>query len=246
MKQILAKSVCMVLSVQLALSIFGPVIAQNPKQPQVPKTNFQAKVTVKEVGAGMFKAETDDGEQWIVKVEAQPKDIIYNAAADANFLRPGQFVRLAGKVNRRGQTAEKVSDVTVFTPKPDTRLGLIAEETRSSDPDLFVDPRAEKRSKPKPSVLADPTYDISGRLTKVTRTELTIDAAGTVVRAQLADKLGVSLVLADLSYLRAGDKVEFGGWYITGTKGQAWATKITATAAEPLTDAGKKGKAGGK
>src|SRR5438477_390414 len=121
------------------------VQAQNPKQPQAPRTNFDCTGTVKAVDAGMFQLAADDGEQWLVKV---------------------------------------------------------------------------------------------------TRSEITIDAAGTPVRAQLADKASVSLDLADLSYVRPGDKVEFSGWHITGAKGRAWATKIAVTAAEPLSDGGaKKGKA---
>ena len=59
-----------------------------------------------------------------------------------------------------------------------------------------------------------------------------------------AEKLNVSLDLADLSYLRPGDKVELSGWHITGDKGRAWATRVTATAAASLSEASsKKGKA---
>src|SRR5438132_1007600 len=145
------------------------VQAQNPKQPQAPRTNFDCTGTVKAVDAGMFQLAADDGEQWLVKVEAQPKDIAYNGSADASILRPGMFVRISSKLNRRGQTDEKISDWTVFTPRADTQLGLNAEERRSSDPDLFKDPKGEKRSKPKPKPGIDPTYEIAGRIAKVTR-----------------------------------------------------------------------------
>jgi hypothetical protein len=215
---------------------------QNPKQPQVPKTDFRCTGTVKDVRPGLFQLAGDDGEQWLVQIAAQPKDIVYSGSADMTFLRPGMFVRISSKLNRRGQTDEKIGNWTAFTPKPDTKLGLITEQTRSTDPNLFIDSKAEKRPKPKPSL--DPTYEIAGRITKVTRTEITIDAAGTQVRAQVADKSSVTLDLADLSYLRPGDKVEFSGWHVTGEKGRGWATKITATAAEPLADsAAKKSKA---
>src|SRR5437868_5229682 len=93
--------------------------AQNPKQPQAPRTNFDCTGTVKAVDAGMFQLAADDGEQWLVKVEAQPKDIAYNASADASILQPGMFVRISSKLNRRGQTDEKISDWTVFTPRAD-------------------------------------------------------------------------------------------------------------------------------
>src|SRR6185295_4559643 len=96
--------------------------SQNPQQPQAPRVDVQCAGTVKDVGAGVSQLAADDGEQWLVKIEARPQDIAYMGSADGSFLRPGLFVRLSSKLNRRGQTADKIGELTVITPKADTPL----------------------------------------------------------------------------------------------------------------------------
>jgi hypothetical protein len=227
----------------IAVLVVGPapVPAQKGKQPNVPKTDLNLAGTVKEVGAGLFQVADDAGELWVVKVEARPMDIRYTGSADGSFLRPGMFVRITSKLDRRGVTADKVTDWTVFTQSPDTPPGIKAESGRTIGPGLFVDPKDEK--KPKSKTTYDPTYEIAGRISKISRTEVTIDAGGTQVRAQLAEMANVSLDLTDLSFLRPGDKVELSGWHVTDEKGRYWATRVTATASSSLSDrAAKKSK----
>ena len=154
--------------------------AQANKGKQVPRTNVQLAGTVKEVGVGVFQLTDDGGEVWLVKVEARPADVRYTGSADGSFLRPGLFVRITSKLDRRGETADSIADWTVFTPSAETPPGLKADAGRGADPTLFVDPKEDK--KPKQKSLNDPTYEIAGRITKVSRAEITIDAAGTQVR----------------------------------------------------------------
>src|SRR6266516_6048940 len=105
----------------LVLALMPSVsLGQVPKGPQAARTDLTCTGTVKDVGPGVFQLTADDGEQWLVKVEAQPKDITFSGSADASFLRLGLFVRFSSKLNRRGQTADKVSEFTVITPKADT------------------------------------------------------------------------------------------------------------------------------
>ncbi|HEX5102163.1 MAG TPA: hypothetical protein VFV87_00020, partial [Pirellulaceae bacterium] len=52
----------------------------------------------------------------------------------------------------------------------------------------------------------------------------------------------ISVDVADLGFLRVGDKIEVRGWYPAGTKGRAIANQVTASAAEPLADPSRKKK----
>ncbi len=218
---------------------------------QIQREALRCSGTVKELGNGLVHMMTTEGEQWLVKVEAMPKDIAYTGAADASFLQPGMLVRFSSHLSKRNQATDPIASITVTSLREGDELGVKSDSvgaTAGPGAALFgdqPDPKAKVKAKPKPKAEDNTVYVITGQLTRIGRTgDLTINAGGTNIKADLAKECTVALDMGDLSYLQPGDKFDFEGWHPAGQKGQAWALKVTAEAAQPLTEqAKKKGKA---
>jgi hypothetical protein len=221
------------------------------RQPEVPRENMEASGTVKGIQRGVIHLVTDAGDQWLVQVQAaRPQDISFTGTAESDFIKPGMWVRFQTKLSRRGDAAEPVDSLEIFTPREGYEPGLYADLPTggSNAAELFSDaPKPEtkpKKSKAKTKPDEDTVYTVAGQVGKVSRLgELTISAGGTSVKAKLADEAKVRLDMGDLTFLQAGDKIEIRGWHPAGQKGQAVATQVTASAANPLADPSKKKKA---
>jgi hypothetical protein len=214
---------------------------------QIQREALRCSGTVKELGNGLVHMMTTEGEQWLVKVEAMPKDIAYAGAADASFLQPGMLVRFSSHLSKRNQATDPVASITVTSLREGDELGVKSDAvgaTAGPGAALFgdqPDPKAKVKAKPKPKAEDNTVYVITGQLTRIGRTgDMTINAGGTNIKADLAKEVSVALDMGDLSYLQPGDKFDFEGWHIAGQKGQAWAMKVTAEAAQPLTEQAKK------
>jgi hypothetical protein len=234
-----------------------------PGLPMLQKVEVDGGGTVKQVARGVMHVVSEEGEQWLVRVDARPQDITYMATADASFVKPRMFVRFTSKLSKRGQATEPVTSLTIFTPREGYDVGVRPEAGDASDvgegaeagdsdegggtpsaAELFGGGEgAEKKAKAKADAAPDENTDylVSGQVTKISRTgEMTIAARKATVKADLSEDAEVSLDMGNLSLLRPGDKVEFHGWHLPNQKGQAIATKVTATAAQPLSGNGKK------
>jgi hypothetical protein len=234
------------------LAIGGQAIAQygERRQPQqeIPREPLQCSGTVKQVARGVIGLATEAGDQWAVQVEARPQDLSFTGTADATFVKPGMWIRFSTKLTRRGDAKEPIATAEIYTPREGFGVGVFPEGAGTGGGEggaLFV-PNTEEKPKPEPKAKIrdeDTVYRVGGQVSKISRLgELTINAGGTSVKAKLAEDAKISVDVADLSFLQAGDKVEVVGWYPAGTKGRAVATQVTASAAQPLTDASKKKK----
>jgi hypothetical protein len=216
---------------------------RQPEQPQVQRQPVQCAATVKQVARGLVQVATDAGEQWVVRVEARPQDISFTGSADSSFLRTGMWVRFNSKLTKRGQATEPLTSLTLFTPREGQEAGVRAETGvgGGAAAGLFEETKPDANARPKGKSTEDVIYLVAGQITKISRQgELTVSARGTTVKADLADNVKISLDLSDLSYLRAGDKFDFEGWHIAGQNGQAVATRVNASAAQPLGEPAKK------
>jgi hypothetical protein len=219
------------------------------QQQEVPRENMQASGTVKGLQRGMIHLVTDAGDQWLVQVQAtRPQDVSFTGTAEPSFVKPGMWVRFQTKLSRRGDAAEPIDSVEVFTPREGYQAGVYADAASGGSgnaANLFGDdpqPEAKPKTKPKAND-EDTVYTVAGQVSKISRSgELTINAAGTSVKAKLADEAKVRLDMAVLTFLREGDKIEVSGWHPAGQKGRAIATQVSASAAQPLADNSKKKK----
>ena len=216
-------------------------------QPEIQKEPLQCSGTVKQVGRGVIGLVTEAGDQWAVQVEARPQDLSFTGTADATFVKPGMWIRFSTKLTRRGDAQEPIAAAEIYTPREGFGVGVFPEGAGAGGEGgaLFV-PNAEEKPKPEPKSKVrdeDAVYRVGGQVSKISRLgELTINAGGTSVKAKLAEDAKISIDVADLSFLQAGDKIEVTGWYPAGTKGRAVASKVIASASQPLTDASKKKK----
>jgi len=226
----------------------GQVYGARRQQAEVPREPLQASGTVKAMQRGIIQMVTDAGDQWLLKVEpARPQDISFTGAADASFIKPGMWVRFQTKLTRRGDAADPLDRLEVFTPREGYGPGIVSDDAVRSDgaAELFGEepqPNAKpKKAKPKSDEIT--VYTVAGQVSKVSRLgELTVNAAGASVKAKIADEAKVSLDLTDLTFLQVGDKIEIRGWYPAGQKGRAVATQVTGSTSQPLTDPSKKKK----
>ena len=223
-----------------------------PQQPQVPRTQLQCEGTVKQLSPAGIGLEAGEGGQWIVQLDPSARNISYSGTGDGTIIKAGQWVRFSTRLTRRGQTAEPVASLTIFTPGQMDFIGVASEASLAgggrvgNEGGLFEDKKPEEATKPKPKEIKEDentVYQVAGQISKISRLgELTINAGGTPIKADLAENAKVSIAVADLGWLQVGDKVEMRGWHITGQKGAAWATQLTATGSQPLTDPKKKPK----
>jgi hypothetical protein len=223
------------------------------QQPNVQREGLNASGVLKSARGPVLQIQTDEGDNWVVQVQPnRPWDISFTGAAEPSWLRPGMLVQFSSRLGKRGQAEDPITQLTVFTMKEGYQLGVLSDSAigggENPSAGLFDDP-AEKPKEKKTKVKTDENtvYRIAGQITKISRTgELTINAGGTTVKADLADDARISVDVSDLSYAVPGDKVELRGWYVAGQKGQGYATEVRVSAAQPLEGPKKKPLPGAK
>jgi hypothetical protein len=199
-----------------------------------PKQNLSMDGVLQGMQGGLLQVVSDGGEPWLVKVEAKAENITYQASAEPGWLRPGMYVQLEGRFDKRGKATAPVSQMTVFTPNQETRLGAYPEEGLKATSDLFGDAKPETPSKRQPEAVS---LKVAGRLAGVDGGKMRIAAGNAVLEAELAEKPTLLVELNNYALARPGDKVSVNGWYLQ--QGQAWANRLLVRAAEPLAPAKK-------
>lgn len=211
--------------------ILAPVTAAAQKPPQgPPKQTMSMDGVLQGVQAGLLQVVSDGGEPWLVKVEAKPENITYQASADPSWLQAGMYVQFQGRFDHRGKAIAPVSQITVITPKADTRLGAFPDGSLDASGELFGEAKVETSSKPQPETYA---LTVAGRLAGVENGKIRVAAGNAVLDAELADKPTILVELGNYALARRGDKVSVNGWYLQ--KGQGWANRLLVRAAQPLT-----------
>ena len=212
------------------------------QQPNVPRESLAASGVLKGARGNVLQMQTNEGEAWLIQMQpTRPWDVTFTGPAEASFVKPGMLVQFSTRLNKRGQAPEPITQLTVFTMKEGYQLGVLSDAAIGGggglSSGLFDDPEPKAKEKPaKVKLDEDTVYRVAGQITKISRTgEMTINAGGTSVRADLAEDAKVSIDVNDLAYARPGDKVEVRGWYIANNKGQGVGNQISVSAAEPLT-----------
>lgn len=193
--------------------------------------------TLQGLQPGVLLVVNEGGEQWLVKAPARPENIIYQASAHPSWLQPGMYVQFKGTFDQRGQAVKPVAQLTVITPKADTRIGAFPDASIGAGaPDLFGDPKPAA-SNPKPRQPTTVDLNVTGRLAGFENGKMRVAAGNAVVEAQLTDDASISVELSNYALARVGDKVSVNGWYLQ--KGQGYATRLLVRAAQPLAGAKK-------
>jgi hypothetical protein len=221
----------------VALMLLTPAIAvaQNAERQGVPeRQTLSLDGVLQGAQQGLLQVVSDGGEPWLIKVEARPDAILYQAAADPGWLQPGMYVQFKGTFNKHGKSTAPLTEVTVFTPNETTSLGAFPDRGAEAAGDqLFAETRPEPKVKPKPVQPETLSLNIAGRVAGVEQGKIRVAAGDAVVEAELDEKTAVSVDLNNIVLARPGDKISVNGWYVQ--KGQGLANRLLVRAAQPLT-----------
>ncbi|WP_254508429.1 hypothetical protein [Anatilimnocola floriformis] len=207
---------------------------QQGQQIQWENTDFSGNI--KGTQGPLLQITASTGENWIVQVDARPQDVSFTGNADPAFLKAGMLVEFKAKLNKRGQATEPVQNLTIITVREGRGVGVGPEGASGglAGANLFGSkPEESEKEKKGPKVKEeDVVQNIAGQITKVGRTgDLTINCAGTTVKADVAKDAKISVDVNHLQFAQVGDKVEVKAKFPMGQKaaGQALATQITVT-----------------
>jgi hypothetical protein len=217
-------------------------LRQQGRQPNIEWENVDFTGTLKGMQGSLLQVAVSDTETWLLQVEARPQDILYQGTAEAAFVVPGMLVEFNAKVNKRGQAAEPVTSLTIFTVREGRGVGLMPEGGARGEAELFSESKEEKKAPPRKGPQEDPTYQIGGQITKISRGELSVNCAGTVIRADLDKQAKVAIDVNHLNYAQVGDKVEIYARFPKGQRAanQGLATRVTVIGAKPLGETKKR------
>ena len=207
------------------------------QQQNIKWENTDLSGSIKAMSGSLVQVAAGGGENWIVQLDARPQDIVYQGPADPAFIKPGMLVEFKARLNKRGEASEPVNTLTIFTVREGRGVGVAAEGSlNKGEAELFSSKTEEPAKKGAKGKEEDPLYQVAGQITKVSRGEMTINCAGTTVKAELAKDAKVKVDVNHLQFAQAGDKVEIRARYPMGQKagGQALATQITVIGSKPL------------
>jgi hypothetical protein len=200
------------------------------KQPQREHVRCEGKI--KAMARGLIHVVGEDGQQWLVTVEAKPQDISFQATSTPAFLRPGMLVQFKATLDKKGEAAGPITEIKVIAPRAGVQLGL-QQEGGFTGGELFASDDASSDKKKK-RIVENKQYQVSGMLKGIKDRKLQVAASGGIVRGELAENCGVSIDISDYSLAREGDPITLQGWHIAGKPDQIHATNLVITAEKPL------------
>jgi hypothetical protein len=212
---------------------------QQGQAPNIQWENTEFSGSIKAMQLPLVQVAASGGENWVVQIEARPQDVVFQGSADPAFVKPGMLVEFKAKVNKKGQAADPVQSLTIFTVREGRGVGVQAEGGLAKGEGELFSSKPDEPEKKGPRVKGedDPMYTVAGQITKLSRLgEMTINCAGTTIKADLAKDAKVSVDVNNLQFAQVGDKVEVRARYPMGQKaaGQGLATQITVMGAKPL------------
>jgi hypothetical protein len=205
-------------------------LRQQGQQPNIQWENTELSGAIKGMQGSLIQVAAGGGENWVVQVDARPQDVVFQGTADPAFVKAGMLVEFKAKVNKRGQAAEPVTQLTIFTVREGRGVGVQADGAAAKgEGDLFTSkPEEEKKPAPKGKP-EDPVYQVAGQITKLSRGEMTINCAGTTIKADLDKEAKIQVDVNHLQWAQIGDKIDLRARYPMGQKaaGQGLATQLT-------------------
>jgi hypothetical protein len=196
--------------------------------------SFEDKGTLEAIQGNAMQIRDSKSEPWLLSLGP---DTIVTVEGDAerDCLRPGLFVQFTGKINKKGQLEEPLSEIEITSAQAKAAMGIFPPD----DTDGLKPVRA----------LTAGSYLVKGKLATFRDDELLVIAGRhKITGAVSADELKVKLNLDDTSLAQPGDEVKVKAWYYDagrpnlnlGRRGNAMAEEVTITLAKPLEATGKK------
>jgi hypothetical protein len=179
---------------------------------------------LKGVGPGVLQVESDKGERWLIAVESRPQEISFQGSATPEFLRAGMLVQFNAALDKKGEAQDPIREIKVVAQRMGLQLGL--QPGTAAGGGLF---NSDDESKKKKKGRADTApYLVTGTLRSIKDGRMYV-AAGSTVKAELADNCQVAVDISDISLAREGDNVEVEGWRYANQANQVYARRVTIT-----------------
>ena len=225
-----------VVCVLLNFFLVGSLPAQQAKKKGPKKENTKGTGVVQDLGPGWVLVTDKDEKKLYVKAPQTVEDFSFVAKADASWLRPGMIVSFTSRfkaIKKNGQVVKAIKplrELMVVTPTKEKPIGAKPEK-RLGGRDLFAPPT--KTTKKKKAQLG-PVYEVVGRLVKFRGGKMTLACGRYEVQADLVEGAKVAVKIADVRWVRQGDRVSFQGWYYPKQPDRIVARTMTIQAVEPL------------
>ncbi|MEX1042383.1 MAG: hypothetical protein WDZ51_17250 [Pirellulaceae bacterium] len=165
------------------------------------RMSIEGKLTA--VQGNVMQVQNKDGKPWILRVDSRPTDITVQGEAEKGWVQPGMFIYFTGKFDRRGNGAEPVSKINVFTPNPENQLRPGVTEV----PGFGGEGGATD-------------YEVVGRVAGVARDgKWTVAAGNQKLTVEVADDAEIEVNMANPLLIQIGDTVKGDGIYYTAGQG---------------------------
>ena len=201
----------------------------------IPNANWIPSATVGALRGGGNLVSLQSS-QLVVKIDGDVVRVQHNGdskievlgAADVDTLTPGRIVRIEGSFESKGeklmQATGPIGAVEIITPHAGSIPGTITELAGAAAP--------INRQNQAPAANMVRSLSVIGRVMHYDHRDLTLDLAGTTLKAALDPNATVSLRGSDINMAHAGDRVDVVGYYLK--PGYAMGKEITITLAKPL------------
>ena len=225
-----------VVCVLLNCFLVGSLPAQQAKKKGPKKENTKGAGTVQDLGPGWVLVADKDEKKLYVKAPQRVEDFSFVAKADVSWVRPGMIVSFTSRfkaIKKNGLVVKAVQplrELIVMTPTKEKPIGAKPEK-RLGGRDLFAPPtKATKKKKAQQG----PSYEVVGRLVKFRGGKMTLACGRYEVQADLLEGAKIAVKIADVRWVRQGDRVSFEGWYYAKQPDRIVAKTMTIQAVQPL------------
>lgn len=186
---------------------------------------FSTTGTIVGLSRGSIQMKADNGDLWLVYVEAGETKVAVNGTIGANLLKSGTGVRFQATLDAGGEIQGEIDQIELFTTRTSRSFGVFPAN---------ADADAARINKP----IAG-TYEIRGRVTRNKDGELALKAGSIRLKGKLAAGAVISVNTDDISYAQAGDAISVQGIFYDRTApdaaaqrpGRALASSVTITMA---------------
>jgi hypothetical protein len=194
---------------------------------------ISASGTIKSIGPGGLQVISAAGDQWQVAL-APKAEVVVTGTATPAFLRPGMLVKFSGKFNKKAESVEPLSSITVFTPREEKKQHREEDAGSEFGKGLFKadEPMATDNKKKKPVESID--VSSGGAIASARGGKLSVRAPEATFKIALTDDAQVALDVSDVRLARVGDKVELEGWTYPGDVTKVLANRVVIRLSETL------------
>jgi len=218
--------------------------AQPGRFPQPQTEPFAADGVIQAIAQGRIQILTNSNQNWLIFLDE--KTVMHvTGTAEADFLRPGLFVRFSTALDKRGNAQGQVGQLTIFTPSRQQFPGVWPEGGMGGNPQNPAEGGGFGRGFGDAGgglgAASASVYTVAGQIQGIRKNRMTVNYGRGLVQVELAENVAIKVDFADYSVAKKGDRISVKkGKMIPGRMGFARASELTIELSDPLTFGTKK------